>query len=286
LDGLGNVMTWDAESRMTSVAGATYIYDAEGNRVEKQGVGVTDTYYFGGRPLARYAAGQWTDLIYGPTGLLAEVPGTQTGAPVYRVTDHLGATVGNLLANGSFVNPSDYTPFGQTFSGGTNDPYIFTGKERDAESGLDYFGARYYGSNMGRWPSPDPSGLAYANPMNPQSLNLYAYVLNNPLVFVDPLGLATTCVITTTDTYTPPSAVVDGNGSGVPTLRTTRTQISKADCKSDPKKPAAPRKPSRTNQIVQCASKKANEYSLAGLFGWTEEGEKDEILFGSDSRVA
>ena len=60
------------------------------NGVEKQGVGVTDTVYVGGRPIARYAAGQWTDLIYGPTGLLAEVPGTQTGAPMFRVTDHLG----------------------------------------------------------------------------------------------------------------------------------------------------------------------------------------------------
>jgi RHS repeat-associated protein len=65
----------------------------------------------------------------------------------------------------------------------------YTGKERDTESGLDYFGARYYGSSMGRWTSPDPSGLAYADPTNPQSLNLYSYVLNNPLAFTDPDGL-------------------------------------------------------------------------------------------------
>jgi len=65
----------------------------------------------------------------------------------------------------------------------------YTGKERDAESGLDYFGARYYGSNMGRFSSPDPSGLFYADPSNPQSLNLYAYVQNNPLVNFDPDGL-------------------------------------------------------------------------------------------------
>jgi RHS repeat-associated protein len=62
----------------------------------------------------------------------------------------------------------------------------FTGKERDQESGLDYFGARYYGSSMGRFMSPDPSGLSYADPTNPQSLNLYSYVLNNPLKFTDP----------------------------------------------------------------------------------------------------
>ncbi len=46
--------------------------------------------------------------------------------------------------------------------------YKFTGKERDAESGLDYFGARYYASSMGRFMSPDPSGLLAAKPANPR----------------------------------------------------------------------------------------------------------------------
>ena len=63
-----------------------------------------------------------------------------------------------------------------------------TGKERDAESGNDYFGARYYASTMGRFLSPDPSNLYFANPNNPQSFNLYAYVLNNPMINTDPDG--------------------------------------------------------------------------------------------------
>ena len=62
----------------------------------------------------------------------------------------------------------------------------FTSKERDAESGLDYFGARYFSSAQGRFTSPDPLGGALANP---QSLNLYVYALNNPLKFVDPTGM-------------------------------------------------------------------------------------------------
>ena len=66
---------------------------------------------------------------------------------------------------------------------------LFTGKERDTESGLDYFPNRYYGSNAGRWMSPDPSGLYFAIPGNPQTLNLYSYVGNNPLSFSDPSGL-------------------------------------------------------------------------------------------------
>jgi RHS repeat-associated protein len=72
-------------------------------------------------------------------------------------------------------------------------PCRSSGKERDGESGLDYSHYRYYASSMGRWTSPDPSGLTFANPANPQSLNLYAYVNNNPLSFVDPTGLATDC---------------------------------------------------------------------------------------------
>jgi len=64
--------------------------------------------------------------------------------------------------------------------------YRYTDKERDTESGLDYFGARYYGSNMGRMMSPDPLG---GDMTNPQSLNRYAYVLNNPLRYTDPTGM-------------------------------------------------------------------------------------------------
>ena len=70
--------------------------------------------------------------------------------------------------------------------------YKFTGKERDSESGLDDFGARYYASSMGRFMSPDWSAQAepvpYSKLDNPQSLNLYSYVDNNPLDKVDPDG--------------------------------------------------------------------------------------------------
>jgi len=179
-------MTWDAENRISTVGGATYIYDAEGNRVSKQGVGVTDTVYFGGRPIARYSAGQWTDLIYGPNGLIAEVPGTESAEPSYRLLDHLGTEVGVVGNNQILTNPLDYSPFGQIISGNTGDPYLFTGKERDTESGLDDFGARYFGSTMGRFLSPDPVGGSL---LSPQSLNRYAYVLNNPLRNTDPTGL-------------------------------------------------------------------------------------------------
>ncbi len=65
----------------------------------------------------------------------------------------------------------------------------FTGKQRDSETGNDYFGARYYSSDTGRFLTPDPSGLRYADLANPQSLDLYNYVGNRPLTLVDLEGL-------------------------------------------------------------------------------------------------
>jgi RHS repeat-associated protein len=86
-----------------------------------------------------------------------------------------------------------YLPFGQEWNPqSTPNHYKFTGKQRDAESGLDEFGARYYSSSMGRWATPDwaakPTAVPYAMFGNPQSLNLYSYVGNNPLMHADPDG--------------------------------------------------------------------------------------------------
>jgi RHS repeat-associated protein len=74
----------------------------------------------------------------------------------------------------------------------------FTSKERDQESGNDYFPTRQYSSNMGRFMSPDPSGAAFSEPSNPQSWNMYSYVQNNPLSAADPDGLD--CVYINNDT--------------------------------------------------------------------------------------
>jgi len=82
-------------------------------------------------------------------------------------------------------------------AGKTSNLRQFAGKERDAESGLDYFGARYYGSALGRFTSPDwsakPQAIPYARLENPQSLNLYTYLPDNPLRGVDPDGHGDNC---------------------------------------------------------------------------------------------
>jgi RHS repeat-associated protein len=89
---------------------------------------------------------------------------------------------------------ADYYPFGgeRMITDNCDSAYKFTGKERDSESGLDSFGARYYGSSIGRFMSPDwdeaPSPIPYVRLDDPQTLNLYAYVGNNPLSKNDPTG--------------------------------------------------------------------------------------------------
>jgi len=99
------------------------------------------------------------------------------------------------FASGNQEETCKSYPFGDGLActGGTDaTEHHFTGKERDAESGNDYFGARYYNSNMGRFMSPDWSvkitPVPYAKLSDPQSLNLYAYVLNNPLSHADADG--------------------------------------------------------------------------------------------------
>jgi len=67
-------------------------------------------------------------------------------------------------------------------------PHHFTGKERDAESGLDYFGARYLSSNIGRFMSPDPMHILKQKMIDPQQWNMYSYVRNSPLRMLDTNG--------------------------------------------------------------------------------------------------
>lgn len=119
-------------------------------------------------------------------------PNSQTATTFY-LGDHLGSTSMLVSAGGWSLVSNRFMPFGaQTNTDITANHYKFTGKERDQESGLDYFGARYYASNMGRWMSPDwssnPISIPFARIDNPQTLTLYAYVGNNPLRRFDSNG--------------------------------------------------------------------------------------------------
>ena len=107
----------------------------------------------------------------------------------YFFSDHLGSTSVTTDSIGATMEEDlDYYPYGGVASGSSSDHYLFTGKERDTESGLDNFGARYMASTMGRFMSPDPSNLS-VDWWLPQTWNRYTYGLNNPLTMVDKNGL-------------------------------------------------------------------------------------------------
>ena len=112
-----------------------------------------------------------------------------------NITDWLGTKRRQTTANGNEEERCLSNPFGDGLSctGGPDaSEQHFTGKDRDVESTLDYFGARYYSSTLGRFMTPDwagkPTAVPYANFGDPQSLNLYAYVRNNPNTGIDADG--------------------------------------------------------------------------------------------------
>jgi RHS repeat-associated protein len=116
----------------------------------------------------------------------------------YYFSDHLKTASVVTDSTGNIKADSDYYPWGGELQFVNNDSnrYKFTGKERDSESGLDYFGARYYSNGLGRWVSADwsakPVPVPYADFGDPQSLNLYSYVGDSPLGSLDPDGHACT----------------------------------------------------------------------------------------------
>ena len=111
----------------------------------------------------------------------------------YYFSDHLGTHAVVENATGTQCEQDiDYYPYGGQQNDYCTTPvvqgYKFNGKERDGESGLDNFGARYDTSNLGRFMTPDPLFVTPLHVVNPQRWNMYAYVVNNPTNYVDPDG--------------------------------------------------------------------------------------------------
>jgi RHS repeat-associated protein len=208
-------MTYDPEGHLETFqsvslgVNSAYGYDGEGRRVKKTLGSTTVVYVYDamGELAAEY-------------GSAAASTGTQ-----FLTADHLGSTRLVTGTGGVVVERHDYAPFGDEvaaqgcaqpigstlrsprcdiagYGAASGDELKFTGKERDAETGLDFFGARYMSSAQGRFTSPDPlpwlswqtggdearqKFLALIS--NPQNLNMYSYVGNNPLNHTDPTGM-------------------------------------------------------------------------------------------------
>ncbi len=141
-------------------------------------------------------------------------------------TDPVGTPVAMTDSNGNVVWRADYKPFGQEqlVTGDIQNNVEFVGKEKDIETGLYYFGARYMKPENGRFISPDIVGPVdprtsktnYKMLENPQKLNAYAYSLNNPYRYIDPQGLFEISIVDTgqrnAPTYGAKITVIGDNG--------------------------------------------------------------------------
>jgi RHS repeat-associated protein len=157
--------------------------------VEKQVGSATPTVYIfsGTKVIAEYklggaAASPNKEYIYAGASLLATIA---SGTTTYHHPDHLSVRL-TTDTNGNLVGQQANFPFGEAwYSSSTTTKWRFTGYERDNESGNDYATARPYVNRLGRFASPDPVA---GSTSNPQSLNRFAYVRNDPARLVDPRG--------------------------------------------------------------------------------------------------
>jgi len=208
-DGI-NKYVYDGEDRVTcvisvasggscsSTTGTHYAYDTDGLRVAKYtGATLTSQYVYNlhsGMVSELDGSGNWVrgEIYAGGTYLGTYDNGTTT----FGMGDWLGTIRYRAKLDGSSAETCTGLPFGDNIacSDGQTGPSNkhFTGKLHDWESGLDYFGARYYAGVQGRFLTPDwsatPEAIPYGHFEVPQTLNLYAYVGNNPITDTDPDG--------------------------------------------------------------------------------------------------
>jgi RHS repeat-associated protein len=191
-DAQGRSFTWDFENRLIQavnpgVGTTTFKYDPFGRRIQKISPSFTSIFVYDGSNLietlnasgAEVASYTQTRNVDEP---LAEL---RSSSADYYEADALGSITSLSNGTGTLVNTYTYDSFGNlTASTGTVRNYFqYTAREFDSETNLYFYRARYFDPNSGRFLSEDPAE---------DDLNLYAYVQNNPLNFVDPLGLYTT----------------------------------------------------------------------------------------------
>ncbi len=181
----GNQYTWNARNQLTAISGASsasFGYDAFGRRISKAvGAASVSFQYDGLNRVAETAGGATAWLLPGSLDVYFQRSDT-TGTTV-PLTDALGNTIGMTDETGSLATTYWYDPFGgTTVAGAANENSSqFAGRENDS-SGLYYYRARYYNAQIERFISEDPIGLT-------GGMNEYRYVDDNPLNYIDPLGL-------------------------------------------------------------------------------------------------
>jgi RHS repeat-associated protein len=183
---------WNADSQPGTIDATQLTYDAQGRVVEMNNTGtITDFVYTpSGRRFAYYVNGSFVGFTVDlPGGLRAGGQTSGAGVQFYSHPDWLGSARTVSSTGRTWVGSEAYAPFGEPYSASGSPQSLFTNQYNDEASDLYDFPAREQHRLQGRWISPDPAGLAAADPSNPQTWNRYAYVGNNPLNTIDPLGL-------------------------------------------------------------------------------------------------
>jgi RHS repeat-associated protein len=190
-DGSGTrTLTWDPEDRLKQVTlpgglTTTYNYDALGRRIQRTtSTGADERYVYDRQDVVadlNSSSTVTTSYINGP-GIDDHLRQTNTTTGVsYFLTDHLGTTAALTDSSGNVVETLSYDSFGNN-AGSPRTRYTYTGRERDPDTGLLYYRARYYDPGLGRFISEDPIGLQ-------GGINTFTYVSNNPANRTDPSGL-------------------------------------------------------------------------------------------------
>jgi len=191
---VANTYTFDVRHRLTKIQqGSTTIasfqYDAFGRRIgKKKGVVTTNFLYDGHNAIQEQDVNDNPLLATPPRPILTGLnideryARTEGSGRRYFLTDALGSTVGLTDATGTIQQTYSYEPYGEVQAAGSStNPYQFTGRENDGV-GLYYYRARYYSPVLKRFISEDPMNST-------KGLNFYAYVDQDPLSYIDPLGL-------------------------------------------------------------------------------------------------
>jgi RHS repeat-associated protein len=190
-DALGEwSFVYDEENRLTQVnkpGGLTinYTYDALGRRIQRTtSAGANERYVYDGADALIDLNADWSVATTYLNGLGIDDHLRQTNSNTgisYFLTDHLGSTAAFADISGNAVEQVAYDSFGNS-AGSTRSRYGYTGRERDPDTGMLFYRARFYDPQVGRFSSEDPIGLA-------GGINAYSYTNNNSLTRKDPSGL-------------------------------------------------------------------------------------------------
>src|SRR5262249_28072349 len=181
---------WDFENRLTSIqlpnSNTSFKYDPFGRRIQKNGSSSTNYVYDGANAIEEVDSSQNLLAKYSPgAGIDEHLSEFRAGAINYYEQDGLGSVTSLSAIGGSLASTYVYDSFGNltASSGTTVNPFQYTGRDYDPETGLRYYRARYYDPTTGRFLSEDPLGFGGLT-------SAYSYAGNDPLDFGDPLGLA------------------------------------------------------------------------------------------------